>query len=72
MVNSEENPHFETLWYGIANSVTDLATIQIYTIVPLILDFAAQKKDRGRNETLVCLAPPSEPDLQISRIRLSS
>jgi hypothetical protein len=28
--------------------------------------------DRGRNETLVCLAPPSEPDLQISRIRLSS
>jgi hypothetical protein len=28
--------------------------------------------DRGRNETLVCLAPPSEPDLRISRIRLSS
>ena len=28
--------------------------------------------DRGRNGTLVCPAPPSEPDLQISRIRLSS
>jgi hypothetical protein len=29
-------------------------------------------KIEGRNETLVCPAPPSEPDLQISRIRLSS
>ena len=35
----------------------------------ILLDF---RRDRGRNETLVCLAPPSEPDLQISRIRLSS
>jgi hypothetical protein len=29
-------------------------------------------KDRGRNGTLFCPAPPSEPDLRISRIRLSS
>jgi prepilin-type N-terminal cleavage/methylation domain-containing protein len=28
--------------------------------------------DRGRNGTLVCPAPPSEPDWRISRIRLSS
>jgi hypothetical protein len=28
--------------------------------------------DRGRNDTLVCIAPPSEPDWRISRIRLSS
>ena len=27
---------------------------------------------RGRNGALVCATPPSEPDLQISRIRLSS
>jgi hypothetical protein len=33
---------------------------------------AKRGADRGRNETLVCPAPPSEPDLQISRIRLSS
>jgi hypothetical protein len=43
-----------------------------HTFVPLKLDFAEEKGDRGRNETLVCLAPPSEPVLQISRIRLSS
>jgi hypothetical protein len=27
--------------------------------------------DRGRNDALVCIAPPSEPDKRISRIRLS-
>ena len=27
---------------------------------------------RGRNDALICVAPPSEPDLRISRIRLSS
>ena len=45
---------------------------RFYTKVSLKWDFSRQKKDRGRNETLVCLAPPSEPDLRISRIRLSS
>ena len=33
---------------------------------------AGIQKDRGRNGALYCPAPPSEPDLQISRIRLSS
>gem|GEM_PF-2117044 len=28
--------------------------------------------DRGRNNTLICIAPPSEPDWRFSRIRLSS
>ena len=28
--------------------------------------------DRGRSDTLACIAPPSEPDWRISRIRLSS
>ena len=27
---------------------------------------------RGRDDTLDCIAPPSEPDWRISRIRLSS
>jgi hypothetical protein len=27
--------------------------------------------DRGRNGTLSCATPPSEPDMQFSRIRLS-
>ena len=27
--------------------------------------------DRGRNGALVCATPPSEPDVRISRIRLS-
>ena len=27
--------------------------------------------DRGRNDALICAAPPSEPDMRISRIRLS-
>ena len=29
-------------------------------------------KDRGRDDALDCAAPPSEPDVRISRIRLSS
>jgi len=30
------------------------------------------RNDRGRENSWVCALPPSEPDLQISRIRLSS
>ena len=30
------------------------------------------RDDRGRESALVCAPPPSEPDVQISRIRLSS
>jgi hypothetical protein len=77
----------EGYWVGFANTRINVWTYchkSIYpeaqkgmlalnhTFVPLKLDFAEEKGDRGRNETLVCLAPPSEPDLRISRIRLSS
>ncbi len=44
-------------------------------VLPLILTpplWAQQKIDRGRENRLSSVPPPSEPDRRISRIRLSS
>ena len=51
--------------------------LSFWTLRHLILDtcFASFKlpiPDRGRDGALTCAAPPSEPDVRISRIRLSS
>ena len=42
------------------------------TFIKALKSIVIKSTDRGRNDTLVCIAPPSEPDWRISRIRLSS
>ena len=49
------------IWHLIPNGSSGSAGVQIYAPV-----------DRGRDNALDCIAPPSEPGKRVSRTRLSS